>query len=95
MLSIRIQKKAEDDLKAIWHYTSRNWGEVQAQSYLFDLRDFFTTIADNSKIGTDISHIRKGYRKMTFKKHLIIYRVTKKHISIVRILGIAMDCKRR
>ncbi len=91
MYSLRILTKAEEDLRAIWHYSVDTWGQAQANRYLYQMNNFLTTITDNPKISVDIGTVRKGYRKIPYKRHLIVYRSTDNKICIVRVLGIAMD----
>ncbi|MGM0458723.1 MAG: type II toxin-antitoxin system RelE/ParE family toxin [Bacteroidota bacterium] len=34
MKKYTLTKKAEQDIRGIWHYTIDEWGEVQAELYL-------------------------------------------------------------
>ena len=95
MLLVHRQTKARRDLKDIWQYSYRNWGEKRADLYLDDIEDGFQRLAENPKLGVSINHIRKGYRQLSVNSHVIIYRATSQHISIVRVLGETMNIIRQ
>jgi len=93
MLVINIRPQAKDDIKEIWQYTFKNWGEKQADSYTSELGQSIDDIISNPKIGVPIDYIRKGYRLLHIKHHLVIYRLTNRTIEVVRVLGESMDTK--
>ncbi|MCB1965037.1 MAG: type II toxin-antitoxin system RelE/ParE family toxin, partial [Candidatus Accumulibacter sp.] len=37
MLELLVRPRARRDLKEIWRYTVQQWGEAQADQYLYDL----------------------------------------------------------
>ncbi len=94
MLKILIRPGAQKDTKKIWHYTYKNWGEKQADSYTEALGLSIKSLINNPEIGMTIDHVREGYRLFHYKKHFIIYRLTSKAIDVVRVLGEQMDIKR-
>ncbi|MBL1276759.1 MAG: type II toxin-antitoxin system RelE/ParE family toxin [Ectothiorhodospiraceae bacterium] len=94
MHKIVIRPAAKKDIKKIWLYTYKYWGEQQADNYTNSLGEAINAIPVNPKIGSSIEHIRKGYRLYHFTHHFVIYRITSTTIDIVRVLGESMAIKR-
>ncbi len=94
MHKLFIRPAARNDIKKIWRYTYRNWGEQQANSYMHSLESAVNKIPENPELGSNIGYIRKGYRLYHFKHHFVIYRLMPATIDIVRVLGEAMAIKR-
>jgi toxin ParE1/3/4 len=94
MHKILIRPAARNDIKKIWHYTYKNWGEQQADTYTFSLGQAINEIPENPEIGSSIEHVRKGFRLYHFKHHFVIYRMSSTVIDIVRVLGENMEVKR-
>jgi len=93
-IHIRITPRARQDLKSIWTYTLRRWGEPQADLYLQQLDAGIRSLIDFPDIGEPCEHIRAGYRKLQVNRHLIFHRHGEKHIEIVRVLHQSMDVVR-
>jgi toxin ParE1/3/4 len=55
MHKILIRPGARNDIKKIWRYSYKNWGEEQADTYTFSLGQ---TINENPEIGSSIEHVR-------------------------------------
>lgn len=87
-----LSPSARADLDAIWDYTVERWGEVQAERYVFAIRDACAALAAGSRIGKAIDEIRPGYRKLAVGSHILFYRIGNVgRIEIVRILHQRMD----
>lgn len=91
MRKIHIQALAKQDLKNIWLYSFKNWGEKQADTYFDELNAAITLIAENSEIGFACDYIRKGYRQYHINRHFVFYYVTATKIHIVRVLHDSMN----
>lgn len=78
--------RAERDLKDIYHYTFRNFGETQANKYLLELDAVFELLAGYPNIG-------RAYKGRTFQfvhgKHIILYRREGEDVVIGRIVHVA------
>ncbi len=78
--------RAERDLKGIYHYTFRNFGETQANKYLLELDAVFELLAGYPNIG-------RVYKGRTFQfvhgKHIILYRREGGDVLIGRIFHAA------
>jgi toxin ParE1/3/4 len=94
-VDIRITPRARQDLKAIWTYTLKRWGESQADIYLHHLDAGIRSLIDFHDIGESCEHIRAGYRRLQVNRHLIFYRQGEMHIEIVRVLHESMDVPHR
>lgn len=94
MRKIHIQLLAEQDIRDIWLYSFRKWGEVQADKYFDELTNAINSIPENPHIGIACDYIREGYRQLHVNHHMVFYRITAEKIIIVRVLGESMDYKR-
>jgi toxin ParE1/3/4 len=90
-ICLRITPRARQDLKAIWTYTVKRWGEPQADLYLQQLDAGIRSLIDFQDIGESCGHIRAGYRRLQVNRHLIFYRRVEMQIEIVRVLHQSMD----
>jgi toxin ParE1/3/4 len=94
-MSYRISVKATEDLENIWLYTFENWSQDQADRYLNLIFDEIEYVAAHPDAGKDYGHLRKGYRCVQVKAHLIFYKKGKASIEIIRILHQRMDIEHR
>ena len=94
MHKLLIRPRARSDIKNIWRYTHKNWGEQQADNYTESLDLAINEMLENPEMGISIEHIRKGYRLYHFKHHFVVYHLTSSVIDIVRVLGESMNIKR-
>jgi toxin ParE1/3/4 len=79
MPEISIRPRAKSDIKKIWQYTYKHWGEKQADIYTKELGEAIHTLADNPMIGIGIDQILQDYRLYHFSQHLVIYRLLSNH----------------
>ena len=93
MLELLVRPRARRDLKDIWRYTVQQWGEAQADQYLYDLDREIQGLLKFPDLGTPCDPIRAGYRRLQVKRHLVFYRRDGQHLEIVRVLHDAMDVK--
>jgi len=95
MKSFSLTNKAKTDLKTIAHYTHKQWGKVQRNTYLKQFDDIFKLLAQSPLSGISCDFIKTGYRKFPYAGHIIFYKVEKNTIKIIRILHKNMDVKLR
>lgn len=91
MRKLRHYTKAKHDLKSIWRYTFKNFGEQQADKYYDELVHGMNAIKENPHIGVACDYIRPGYRQYKINEHYVFYSLSKNTIRIVRILHESMD----
>jgi len=90
MLKIHHQIKAKSDLKRIWKYSYKKFGEQQADKYYDELTYGMEAIEENPHIGVACDYIRSGYRQYKINEHYIFYRLSKNKIHIIRVLHESM-----
>lgn len=87
-----LSPAAQADLGEIWDYSSRSWGEGQADRYILGIRRACEALADGTRQGRAIDEIRPGYRKLAAASHFLFYRVPNDRlIEAIRILHQRMD----
>ena len=88
----KITKKAQADLLAIGRFTAEKWGVFQRNTYLKQLDNCFSQLAENPNLGIICDFIAKGYRKFPQSSHLVFYRQGLKGlVEIIRVLHKSMD----
>ncbi len=86
MHEVVISPLAEDDLKDIWHYSFKKWGEDKAVEYVLQLDVGIRGLISNPLLGKSRDKVRKGYRSIQINRHVIYYRLLEDTIDIVRVL---------
>ena len=94
MAGFALSPAARADVKEIWDYTVRNWGEAQAERYTRDIRDACEALGNGTLSGRSAEDIRAGYRKAAVGSHVMFYRVRTDLVEVVRILHRSMDVGR-
>jgi toxin ParE1/3/4 len=93
MLKLVISPRARRDLKGIWKYTLKEWGEAQADKYLENLDQEINRLLEFPDKGVPYEHIRNGYRALYVEHHLVFYRRKTQTLEIIRVLHEAMEIK--
>lgn len=91
MRKYRLSKSAENDLLAIWEYTTRTWGANQAERYLNTLEARFFELAAEPSKGRPRADIDLEYLSYHEGKHLIFYQPHEGGIAVARVLHERMD----
>ena len=96
MRKFRLTRLAEQDLTGIWRYTLENWSREQADKYVDGLMDACSEVSkDPEHTGSSYEHVREGYRKYPYGRHVIFYKVLEDGSAlIVRVLHEMMDFDR-
>lgn len=81
-MTYRLSRRAQSDIKAIYHYTVKYFGEDQVQEYLGGLDYSFDLLTDNPKIGHAVNGKRRRY---VYREHLVYYRIIKEEIRSTHI----------
>ena len=91
-----LSKRAEKDLADIWRYTVDSWSREQANKYLQGLFNDCSEIAKSPAfLGRPYDHVRSGYRKYPYGKHVIFYKMQDTgRVLISRVLHEKMDFDR-
>ena len=91
MIQVIISPKAKSDLSDIWEYTLAEWGIDQAEKYVRELWAAIQEKGCDLSTSTDVSDVRKGYRKIRSGSHIIFFKQTHEGIDVIRILHQRMD----
>ena len=91
-----LSKRAEMDLANIWRYTLETLSREQANKYLQGLLNACSEIAISPNfLGRPYDHVRSGYRKYPYGKHVIFYQMQDTgRVLIIRVLHEKMDFDR-
>ena len=90
-LNIRLKPKAYEDMAHIYQYSLKEFGPTKAGQYIEALDDTFRKLADNSAIGIDYSEIKPGIMACLSASHIVFFRRSKNHLTIIRVLYQSMD----
>jgi toxin ParE1/3/4 len=89
-----IAPAATTDLKDIYQYGLRHWGQTQSESYLESIKEQFWTLAEQPLIGIDRSQLLSGARSIPIESQTLLYRVTTDSVEIIRVLHGRQDPQR-
>jgi toxin ParE1/3/4 len=67
------------------------WGEAQMTRYVDALDARFAELARFPELGRSRNDIAVGYRSIVQGSHVVLYRVTRRHLVVVRVLHGRMD----
>jgi len=93
-LQLVISPAAKSDLKNIFQFGLRNWGQSQSESYLENLKDHVWNLTEQPLIGIERPELLDNIRSSPVESHMLFYRVLSKQIEIVRILHGKQDPQR-
>ncbi|MCB9833057.1 MAG: type II toxin-antitoxin system RelE/ParE family toxin [Planctomycetes bacterium] len=91
MRRLLVSKRAERDLREIWVYSFKTWGETQADRYLDLIESGLWTCRDEPERGRCRDDIRPGHRSLLISRHLAFYTVRDDAVVIQRVLHGSMD----
>ncbi len=89
-----IALAAKTDLKDIYQYGLRQWGQTQSKSYLESIKEQFWALTEQPLIGIDRSDLLLGVRSLPIESHTLFYRVTPETVEIIRVLRGRQDPQR-
>ena len=81
-----IAPAAKADLKEIYQYGLRQWGQSQSNSYMQNLKDHFWSISEQPLMGVERPELLPGARSLPIESHTLFYRVTTNRVEIIRVL---------
>lgn len=87
MLRLIFTEQAKQDLLGIRQYTLKNWGNVQAQTYIVELRTALRHLLKHPLLGIDRSE-ELGTKIYSFPQgsHTIYYQLVQNDLIILAIL---------
>lgn len=81
-----IAPAAKTDLKDIYPYELRQWGQTQSESYLENIKEQFWTLTKQPLIGADRSELLSSARSLPIASHILFYHLTSDTVEIIRVL---------
>ncbi|MDX1451641.1 MAG: type II toxin-antitoxin system RelE/ParE family toxin [Oleiphilaceae bacterium] len=87
MYNYQLSLSAKEDLRRIYSYGYRHFGEEQADKYYFGFFSTFEKISSNPFLYQSVDHIRAGYRRCPYGSDSIYYRINGNTIEIMAILS--------
>lgn len=91
-MNLRISKQAQTDLIDIWEYTFNKWSLEQADKYYLILVEAMKMLLKEPNMGKSYEKIRKNYRGLQTKSHIIFYKISSQgELEVIRILHQNMD----
>ena len=89
-----IASAAKIDLKDIYQYGLRQWGQVQSDRYLENIKDQLWSLREQPLIGIDRSELLPDVRSLLIESHTLFYWVTTDRVEIIRLLHGRQDPQR-
>ena len=89
-----IAPAAKNDIKEIYQYGLRQWGQAQAESYLSTIKNQFWLLSQQPLIGTERPELLPSSRSLPVESHTLFYRVTANRVEIIRVLHGRQDPQR-
>ena len=90
-----IAPAGKADLKGVYQYGLRQWGQTQSDSYLENLKDHFWSLTEQPLMGVERSELLPGIRNLPIESHALFYRVTTDTVEIIRLLHGRQDLQRQ
>ena len=86
-----IAPAAKADLAEIYQYGLRQWGLIQSDSYLENLKDRLWSLTEQPLMGVDRPELLLGMRSLEIKSRTLFYRITADRVDIIRVLSSRQD----
>jgi len=81
-----IAPAAKNDLKEIYQYGLRQWGQAQSENYLSTIKNQFWLLTQQPLIGTERPELLPDVRSLPINSHTLFYRVTTTRVEVIRVL---------
>lgn len=89
-----IAPAAKNDLKDIYQYGLRQWGQAQSNDYLATIKDQLWSLTEQPLMGVERTELLPDTRSLPIQSHTLFYRVTAKQVELIRILHGRQDPQR-
>jgi toxin ParE1/3/4 len=89
-----IAPAAKNDLKDIYQYGLRQWGQAQSENYLATMKNQFWLLTQQPLMGTERNELLPEARSLPIESHTLFYRVTANTVEIIRVLHGRQDPQR-
>lgn len=89
-----IAPAAKNDLKGIYQYGLRQWGQAQSDNYLLAIKHQLWLLTEQPLIGVERPELLPHIRSLPIQSHILFYRVTANQLEIIRVLHARQDPQR-
>lgn len=89
-----LSRSADLDVDQLYEFGLGEWGERQADKYLYRLYDAFERIGLAPGIGRRRPELDKTLRSLPHESHIIVYAPLGNEVAIVRVVHGSADIKR-
>jgi toxin ParE1/3/4 len=86
-----LSNQARQDLREIWQYSLRKWGQQQADRYVAAIRVTFDSLLDGSASSRPADAIRPDMRRVSVGRHVVFFRDADERVEVVRVLHERID----
>lgn len=83
---VRIGPEAQGDIRGIWLYSLRHWGETRATAYEAEIDRALATISDHPTLGFARPDLLPELRSFLVGEHVVFYRLVGPTLEVVRVL---------
>lgn len=80
-----IAPAAKNDLKDIFQYGLRQWGQSQSESYLPTIKKQFWLLTQQALLGTERPELLPDTRSLPIESRILFYHVTANKVEIMRV----------
>ena len=87
MRNYRISNQAKNDLRRIYTYGVKEFGEQLADKYYYDFFDLFEKLTKTPYFYQSVDYLRAGYRRAICGSDTVYYRVNESYVEIMAVLG--------
>jgi len=81
-----ISPAAHQDLRDIYQFGLRTWGQNQSNGYLDALKEHFWGLTTQPLMGVERTELGIGMRSFPVQSHVVYYRIQANQVEIVRVL---------
>jgi len=86
-----LSTEAQNSLRKIQIYSTKNFGKERTRQYLTDIRKRMKALAENPSRGIIREDLKVGYHSDFIGSHTIYYKIQSTHIDVIDVLHQSMD----
>jgi len=87
MVNYRLTPDAQSDLIDIRRFTLKQWGGVQSQRYLSELRQTIQLLTETPSLGKQRPAVGSGVLSFPYVSHIIYYVVSEQQLVVFGVLN--------
>ncbi len=86
-----LSTEAQNSLRKIQIYSTKNFSKERTRQYLTDIRKRMKALAENPSRGIIREDLKVGYHSDFIGSHTIYYKIQSTHIDVIDVLHQSMD----